>query len=396
VSVHRERRPDGSLRYKVRWRQAGKQRAKTFTKLADARAFDAEVGRLRQLGDTSLLERGAQPFGAYAEDWWARYAVQYLSFATQQLYSLQLAKRIEPEWGAWRLRDITPAELERWVTRLRTAGAGDPTILKALTVMQAIFKQAVVDEEIARNPVALMRKPRQRRKREPVMLAPLTVERARAHLLDGGRLMDATLVSLLAYAGPRPESEAIALTWADVRARVLRITSTKQAGAKRSVRLLAPLARDLREWKVACGQRTGLVFARPDGGPWGESDWDNWRERVFRPALLAAGVPADTQRKITRRGKTTVVQTTSVRPRDLRSSFASLLIAEGQSVVEVARQLGHEPQTCLRDYAGLFDDFDPSERLLAEDVIEAARRKVFGDVFPVGSHARPSAAGESP
>jgi hypothetical protein len=58
---------------------------------------------------------------------------------------------------------------------------------------------------------------------------------------------------------------------------------------------------------------------------------------------------------------------------DLRHSFFSLLIHEGQSILEVARQAGHSPQTCLRDYGHLFDEFDPSNREPAEAVIGAAR-----------------------
>jgi integrase len=46
-------------------------------------------------------------------------------------------------------------------------------------------------------------------------------------------------------------------------------------------------------------------------------------------------------------------------PRDLRGSFASLLIFEGLNVLEVAAQLGHKPSTCLDIYGRLFEEFDP-------------------------------------
>ena len=70
------------------------------------------------------------------------------------------------------------------------------------------------------------------------------------------------------------------------------------------------------------------------------SDWDNWRERIFRPAAIAVGLPDDTI------------------PRDLRGSFASLLIFD---VLEVAPQLGHKPSTCLDIYGRLFEEFDLSQ-----------------------------------
>jgi hypothetical protein len=52
----------------------------------------------------------------------------------------------------------------------------------------------------------------------------------------------------------------------------------------------------------------------------------------------------------------------------------SLLIQEGGSVVEVARQAGHSPEECLRTYAHVFEEFDPGDRTPAEDRIRAARR----------------------
>ena len=43
----------------------------------------------------------------------------------------------------------------------------------------------------------------------------------------------------------------------------------------------------------------------------------------------------------------------------------------------VATTEGHSPQTCLRDYDHLFDDFDPSRREPAEGVISAARASSY-------------------
>ena len=50
-----------------------------------------------------------------------------------------------------------------------------------------------------------------------------------------------------------------------------------------------------------------------------------------------------------------------------------LLIHEGVSIVEVARQAGHSPEECLRTYAHTFEEFDAADRQPAEAVISAAR-----------------------
>jgi hypothetical protein len=62
---------------------------------------------------------------------------------------------------------------------------------------------------------------------------------------------------------------------------------------------------------------------------------------------------------------------------NLRHSFASLLIHEGQSILAVARQAGHSPQTCLRDYGHLFDEYDPFKREPADAVIAAPRANSY-------------------
>jgi integrase len=100
------------------------------------------------------------------------------------------------------------------------------------------------------------------------------------------------------------------------------------------------------------------VFPAADGGLWKGHDWDNFRDRIFRPACVAVGLPAHT------------------RLRDLRGSFASLLIYEGLNHVEVAQQLGHSVQTLLRDYADVFHELDPAQRRPAEDIVREARELV--------------------
>lgn len=74
-----------------------------------------------------------------------------------------------------------------------------------------------------------------------------------ARLQEGG-LLDATLISVLAYAGLRLQ-EARALQWGDIGERTVTVeraaarsgVKTTKTGEMRTVRLLAPLARDLGE-----------------------------------------------------------------------------------------------------------------------------------------------------
>jgi integrase len=162
----------------------------------------------------------------------------------------------------------------------------------------------------------------------------------------GSASRDAAQVSVLAYAGLRP-GEALALPWGSVGERLLLIeqsasmghlTETK-TGAVRTVRLLAPVIDDLAALRamVADPAPERLVFSDQAGAIWTESQWRNWRRRVFKPAALGAGAGG-------------------ARPYDLRHSFVSLLIAEGRNVIDVPRQAGHSPTMTLQTYGHVFDE----------------------------------------
>ena len=242
--------------------------------------------------------------------------------------------------------------------RLQRSGVGDPTIVKALTVLQSIMSFAVLKGRIDANPVDRVKKPSQHADRQVPPVAPALVERMRAGMV----LRDATLVSLLAYAGVRPQ-EAFALYCEDVGERSLRIRAKVVDGVRlpytktrrnRSVRLLAPLAQDVREYMLATGRRTGLLFPRADGQPWRKHDWRNWHRRVYRPAAEKVGLDA-------------------ARPYDLRGSFVSLLAWEGEPMAIIAKNAGHSIATAERHYLKIFEDFDPANRTSAEKAIRAAR-----------------------
>jgi hypothetical protein len=151
-----------------------------------------------------------------------------------------------------------------------------------------------------------------------------------------------------------------------------------KTGGTRSVRLLAPLAADLAAWRLA-SDRSGaddLVFPTATGGLWRDHDWANWRRRVFDPLAAIVGV-------------------SGMRPYDLRHAFCSLLIGEGMSVVEVARQAGHAPTMTLATYAHVIADLEGSERVPAEASIRAAREAEVSGKCPPRT-APPPAESENP
>lgn len=359
------KREDRDGQWQVRWREGGKQRSRMFEKKGDAEAFELDTRRRQQLGPLAaavLVSR--QTLAEFVEeDWWPRYAIPNLKPSTRRRYLEVWASYLLPTLGGYQLREITPLLVEDLRDQLRRSGLAPASQRKALLLLSAILKRAVVRGLLPANPVSSVDKPKAPPADRPQPLSPATVERIRAEL--GHR--DRTLVSLLAYGGLRP-GEATAARWGDLGERTLHVQASK-TGRARVVRLLAPLAQDLAEWRLASG-RPGdreLIFSREQersrkraSVEWQLHDWQNWVQRIYQPAAIAAGVTGD------------------MRAYRLRGSFVSLALWEGQSLTRVAEQAGHSVATLAKHYAGVLEELEDRERVPAADVIRQARAELAG------------------
>ena len=168
------------------------------------------------------------------------------------------------------LRDLKAERIARWQAERLAAGAGPVAVRQALDLLGTLLQRAVEGERIATNPVRLVRRAPRPRREEVRPLAPATVEAMRS----AASHRDATLLSVLAYAGLRP-SEALALHWSDVRAQTILVQRALSLGEDadtkthqhRTVRLLAPLRDDLERWRRSAPGNT-LVFPGHDGDAW--------------------------------------------------------------------------------------------------------------------------------
>jgi integrase len=302
-------------------------------------------------------------------EWWDTYAVTHLRPNTLATYTTLLDRWIVPYLGRKRLREVTRQTIDAYCARIRADGAGAPTVNRALGVLQGVFHRAVEWRRLAWNPVVGTRRLTHSRATTIDARIPETVEAVRARL----DRQNAALVSVLAYEGLRP-GEAYALVWSDVlddrgrpRKRLLvqhaisgdEVTTPKSARA-REPELFAPVARELAELHLAQGrpQREALVFPDAAGG---HLRRQNWRRRVWIPALERAGVPY-------------------FRSYDLRHTCATLLLYEGRTLNEVAEHLGHaDPGFTARTYAHVMRDASRRRRVPIAQAIRTARRRPLVD-----------------
>jgi hypothetical protein len=74
MSVERVERKDGSVVWRVRWRQGGRNRSKVLGRKRDAEAFDAELVRKKRTGELAQLDAGKELLSDFGEEWWRLYA----------------------------------------------------------------------------------------------------------------------------------------------------------------------------------------------------------------------------------------------------------------------------------------------------------------------------------
>jgi integrase len=407
MSVHAIARGDGTRGYKVRWREQGRNRARTFSLKRDAEAFDREVERRRQLGPLAmqqLSERGGPTLGEWIAQRWAVEHASTLADATRDRYANVYEVHIAPWLDQVPLAEITVSVLRGWQAGRIKAGVKPGTIHKCRTLLSSVLRHAAESEAIPANPLSLVRAPKDGQRDAIKPLSPALIEQIRPLLIEPPprevsaavpgqrarrryelpalgtpqtRQRDALIVSLLAYAGLRP-GEIRGLRFGDVRDNTLLIQraanpdgtiKTTKNERRRSVKLLVPLAQDLREYRLAVGRPAdkALILLDENGQPWDKSAWQMWRVDRWAPACRAAGLDP------------------VPRPYDLRHSFASLLLAEGRQPLYVARQLGHSVAVLLSTYAHLIDEYEDAATIDANAEVSKARRKVGSRSVPASA-----------
>ncbi|MFI5004171.1 MAG: tyrosine-type recombinase/integrase [Solirubrobacterales bacterium] len=381
MSVHPYKTADGT-RYQVRWREGTRVRTRTLLSKKEANDFDVEVKARKYRGEA--MPRPGRETLAVAYDEWKAMRAPLLSKNTLDTYEAVWTAHVKDRHDHHRLSEwvSNPQLFEALTADMRERGVGNASQRKVLVVMSSVFAAAVQWNKVGINPVLSVPKPAGTRKRIPHPFPPMVVERIRLQMRrrttkdgSGARsLADACLVVLMSYAGLRP-GEALALTWGDIGVRTLAIDKavsvgeegpTKTGGA-RSVPLVEQVAADLTDLRVARGEPTDdqLVFPADEGGYWSRSQYNNWRNRVWKPVMerLADCDPPQPQLAKTR-------------PYDCRGSFISLQLRAGASPLEVAKWAGHSPQVMFNHYANVIDELVGEPVLPAAEQIERARDAV--------------------
>lgn len=288
-------------------------------------------------------------------DWLAAKTSEGLRPATISLYKMAADAWITPNIGGLEARSLTPARAAELVDRLRANGSAlgrgalsPRSVQITVQVLKAATRWALATGLLGRDPLAGYKRPRALSKTMEFWEAP----EARKFLEHVREDRQAALWTLFLARGPR-RGEVCGLQWPDVdldggtiRIRRTRVVVDGQVvesvpktdRGRRTVSIDPMLTAVLRSYKAKlAAEKLAAGPAYEDGG-WLVCD------ELGRPLY------PDT---ITDRFDTLVATSglRRIRLHDCRHTAASLLLANGTPVHEVAAMLGHDPAETLKTYS---------------------------------------------
>lgn len=331
----------------VDWRDEQKKRH------LDPVASEAEgYRRLAELKDNEMKAPNKNSFKEYGEWWLENCAKGEIKDSTYEEYERALKLQLYPVFGSKQFSKITRKMVREPITAKKKARLSKSSIRNILAPMRGMYNHAIEDDELQRSPASRMRKFNKKEGDKPAV-NPLSREETQV-MLDKAETDFAHYYPLFLCA-PRAglrEGELIALKGIDLdfNGRFIevqrnlsrgRITTPKNVktrrvdmsnrltgvlndllSKKRAVALRKEMAKEPGERRDAATVVNEVMedwlFTTPQGM---QLDPSNLR-KVFYRLLVAA--------KLRR-----------VRFHDLRHTFASLLIQQGEGLPYIRDQLGH-------------------------------------------------------
>jgi integrase len=351
-------------RWEVRYRDGDRHRSRTFLTEDDAQEFDRRKRRARVMGAFADVEPSTMRLGELLKRWWDDESDGWARSNRVPRANI-MDNWIAPYLGTVPLREIGRERLNEYRAEIIRSGCTAKQANRSLRTISAALGYAVRTDRLPENPCLRLRRqkvveagPR------PRAIAVTKIEELREAMPTP---RDQAMVSLLFYAGLRP-GEMLALRWSDVHECTITVDRNYTAGElkgtktgkRRSVMLIPALRDELAELRPHDAHEDDLIASDTNGR---FIHLGNWRNRVWNGAVAAVGLDAAPERGIAR-----------LTPYDGRHSFASALIHEGRSILEVAIQLGHgSAQTTLNHYAHLVEEARDQDRIPLANAVAQAR-----------------------
>jgi len=289
---------------------------------------------------TFLHEKKTPLFSQVAIDW-LEYKKPNLRETTWEVCKGQVKNHFS-DFDNLKINRITTAAIEKFINTRRKQGINIYTLRKILVTLGQIMAYAVRHKYIDYNPVREAERPRESGA-ELKGIKVLTPQEIQAFLNAVTDQKYKTLFMLAVMSGAR-QGELLGLKWSDLDLinnqiniqRTFtkgRFFDTKTRYSRRKIDLGPMVMLELKKWKLACLKSDlDLIFPNEAGGP---TNYSNMVQRYYRKALKDAGI-------------------SQIRFHDLRHTYCSLLLSQGENVKYIQTQMGHSsPTVTLNVYAHL-------------------------------------------
>lgn len=346
MSVHRDRD-----QWRVRWREHGRQRSRSFDRKGDAQTFDREVRRRLQLGPHLVreLDRSALTLSEFVDTGF-RSHVSTLSEKSREQYDWALQLHLR-ELASEPLLALDVPRLAMHQQMLLDRGRTPNTVRDVMTRLSGILQVAVEHGHVPGNAARALRKVPAEPREEVRPLSPVELEKLIAHFKGRARI----IVCLGGHLGMRPK-EIRMVPWENFDGDTLTIgrARTKLSAARtRVITVPRVTARELKAWRLVSGGRG----EDPIVGELGQAGLRLWAYSHLGP---------DAKELIGRR----------ITPYTLRHTHASALHYAGWTVPEAARRMGHGPALHVQTYAHVIDSVKGKRYEDLDALIQDARSEL--------------------
>lgn len=343
--------------WRSRWRDpAGRQRSKTFKRKVDADRHQASVTTDLARGVYVAPVRSTLTVRAWAEQWLA--GAHNIRKGTRKTYQADLDRYILPAFGDTLLVRLTDEDIDDLIARMVARELAPATVSRAFRTLRRMLNVAVAKRKLVVSPL--------------VEVATPHVPASNMRFLDVDELERAadgadayrSLVVVAGYGGPR-WAESAGLRRANVDRDLGRIhiveqmidgqaEEVKSTTGRRWVTLPESVMADLDAHLDATKPGPlDLVWTSPGGEP---LDGSNFRDRIWLPACLAAGIAHEEDR--TEEGKPPIIRG-APRWHDLRHTAVALAIGAGAHPKAIQMRMGHSSiLVTLGTYGHLLPEMD--------------------------------------
>ena len=304
-----------------------------------------------------LPDKKIPNFKQVAKDW-IEQKIPNLRHSTWSVYEGHTRNHFD-DFDPIKINRVTTAKVEKWISTRHNEGMNLATIKKILVTLGQIMAYAVRHGYIDYNPVRDAERPRGNGESEENKIRVLTPPEINLFLEAEKDIKYRTLFILAIFSGAR-QGELLSLKWSDIEwgNNQIHIQRTfnndnwydvKTAASNRKIDIGPSMMAKLKEWKLACPPNDhDLVFPNKAGNP---INHNNLIQRHFYPALDKTGLP-------------------KIRFHDLRHTYASLLIEQGENIKYIQSQLGHSsPTVTLNVYSHLMKSVNQEAALRLENAI---------------------------